>query len=491
MNLKRKNAIITNKSIILYLSITLLFAIAIGFISQILVSFLDSQVLTFVLFFILGIIIFIPIINRLVQKSFDLAEPGIWFALFFFAHFGIRALWDLKFGSPILGLDPLDKNFGVVNAALVVSILAFLLFWFAYSRPIGRIVAKSIPELPRNLNVNLILPMAIFCVIVGWGVRLFLIISQTKSIELWVKSGTDIFMRQASGVYYLQNISSLATIAVFLLFIGGRAYKRRSYKWFSYILLMPELAFSFLTGKRSYLPFLLLSFLIAYYMTSERGHKTSIHFARWAFMILLFLVFLFPIISSVRFQGFSNLKSVINSYTTSPIFIFKKVGGRLHDLDSLALIIEKVPDEEPHTLGMEFWLLSVAWIPRGIWSEKPVISIGETFQQKMIPSNVYPEGTSVSISLPGQFYWDLGITGVFVGMAFVGFLWRLLYEYLVKPKGNLSNSLIVAFMFTSFFVPLEQTLIAIFTGHLFKLFIILLVIFGVSWSKKKILGGSI
>jgi oligosaccharide repeat unit polymerase len=450
----------------------------------------DSYILAIVLFFVFIIIFGIILIKRFMNQSFDLAEPGIWFALFFFAHFGVRALWDIKFGSPMLNLDPFDSSFGTVNSALAVSILAFLIFWFAYSRNLGKKIAQFIPELPREWNVSFILPVAFFCVLVGWGVRLYLIISQAANIKKWIISGTDQYLAQAAGVSYLQHISSLATIAVFLLFIGGRVYQKQSYKWFSYILLIPELAFSFLTGKRSYMSFLLLSFLIALYMTTQRDYKTSLRLVRWALIILLLLVILFPLISYVRFQGFQNLNKALESYE-SLLSVFEKTGTRLHDLDSLALIMEKVPEEEPYTLGKEFWLLSVAWIPRRIWPQKPAISLGEIFREKMVPPDVFPEGASVSVSFPGQFYWDLGIAGVIVGMILVGILWRVLYEYLVKPKGNISNSLVTAFMFTSFFLPLEQTLVSTFTGHLFKFFVILLVILALSWSGKRILGGNI
>ncbi len=490
ISLKTKNFTVTPKSEFLYFFVCFLLATVIALLSQTLVTLRDSNILAVILFFVFTIILGAIFIKRFMNRSFDLAEPGIWFAVFFFGHFGVRALWDIKFGSPILNLHPFDINFSTVNAALGMSLVAFLIFWFAYSRSLGKKIAQSIPKLPREWDVNLIFPAAIFCLLVGWGVRLYLVISQAENIKKWIVSGTDVYLAQAAGISYLHHISSLATVAVFLLFIGGRVYQKKRYKWFSYILLMPELAFAFLTGKRSYMPFLLLSFLIAFYMTSRRDYKTSLRLARWALIILILLVLLFPLISYVRFQGFQNPDQAIDSYE-SPLSVFEKAGRRLHDLDSLAVIMENVPENEPYTLGKEVWLLSVAWIPRKVWPQKPVISLGEIFRENMIPPGVYPEGASVSVSLPGQFYWDLGIAGVILGMFLVGILWRMLHEYLVRPRGNISNSLVVAFMFTSFFLPLEQTLISIFTGHLFKLFVVLLVIFVLSWPGKIIFGNKV
>jgi hypothetical protein len=75
----------------------------------------------------------------------------------------------------------------------------------------------------------------------------------------------------------------------------------------------------------------------------------------------------------------------------------------------------------------------------------------------MVPPGVFGESTSVAITLTGQFYWDLGIVGVLVGMTLVGILWKSLYEYFVRPKGNLSNILVVATMFPSFLCLWSKT----------------------------------
>lgn len=471
--------------------LTGLLGITVGFVSIGFAGAFASRSVTYLLVILLGFAVFVPIINRFIHRSLDLAEPGIWFALFYFAHFGVRAIWDLAFGSPFLGFGPGAKDLGLINAALGVSILGFLSFWFGYQRRIGRAIAHSLPSLPRRWNSKLVVPIALLCAVVGWGTRLFLIVSQAGSIGAWIAANKDVLLRLVEGVTYLRIISSLTTVALLLFFITARVSRRRSYWLPFWLLVIPELIFEFVGGKRSGVLFLLLELLVAYYMTSERGHRISLRLARLGIVFLLFAVLLFPIISAVRFHGVGGIGQAFFASTLSPVALFRSIGYRLHDLDSLALIMDRVPVQVPHTLGSELGLLAISWIPRKIWSEKPMISLGEIFRKELVPPGLYPEGTSVSVSLPGEFYWDLGIVGVLVGMMLVGILWRFLHEYLVRPRGNLSNMLVVSAIFTSFFAPLEQSLIALFTAHFFKFLVLLLVVFAVSRTGGRSLGGSV
>ncbi|GAW94023.1 O-antigen polymerase [Calderihabitans maritimus] len=443
---------------------------------------------TYLLITFLSLLVFIPITQRLARHSLDLAEPGIWFALFYFAHFGMRAVYDVKFGSPFLGFGPGAKDLGPVNTALAVSILGLLFFWAGYHHRVGRALARSLPGLPRRWNNRLVLPVALSCAIFGWGLRLVLIFQQTGNIGAWLVANKDVLMRKASGITYLNILSGLATVALFVLFVGAmNSHKRRYWLLFS-LLLMPELAFRFISGSRSQLVFLLLSLLIAYYMTSERTHKVSVRLMLPGILLGMFFIVLFPILSTIRFQGIDGIGWAFSAPALrNPTTLLRAVGHRLHGLDSLALIVDRVPDQVPHTLGSELGLLAVAWIPRKLWPEKPVISIGEIFREKLVPPGLYGEGTSVSVTLPGEFYWDLGLVGVIIGMMIVGVLWRFLYEYLVQPRGNLSNALFVAVLFPSFVSPVEQTLVSFFTAHLFKFLMLLPVVFILARTKRVVM----
>jgi len=426
--------------------------------------------ITFLLMFFLLLIIIIPFFHRLISGTFDFAETGIWFSFFFLLHFWARAILILIFGSKFINFNPKEMELGLINNALLVSIVAIFFFWLGYHWKLGPLVARAFPEFPKKWNIQLVWIIALLCSSTGWLIRGSIIYFYSKDILGWLFGSKDEFLRLSKGIYYLLNLSTLATISLFLLLIVYKITHKAKYKILFGILFIPELIYSFLSGKRSSMPFLLLSLYIALYMLSDRGHKKSLKFLGGTALLLFLLILSFPVISNVRFQGINSINNSL--YANNPSYLFRQVSNRLHGLDSLALIIKNVPRPIPYTMGEEFKLLAVAWIPRKIWEKKPVISIGEIFLEKMVPPGLFPEGASVIVTLPGQFYWDLGFLGVILGMLIIGVFWRVLQEYLVKPKDNLSNTLIVSFMFSSFFLPLEQTVVTAISANLFKMFMI-------------------
>lgn len=446
-----------------------------------------SRGVMYLLVSILGLLVFVPILHRIIKHSFDLAEPGIWFALFYFSHFGLRAIYDLMFGSPILGFGAESVDFSLLNVALGVSIIGLLMFWIGYHFRIGQAIAHSLPSMPKRWESHFVLPVTIICAAVGWGLRFYLIIYIAGSINRWLFTSKDLLLAPVTGIMYIEIFSAMATVALFSLFISARVSHRKTYWLIFLLLLLPELAYRLVSGSRAQLGLLILSLLIAYYMTSERGYKVNKRLLGWAGIGILLLALLFPVLSAIRFGG---LQSAIRGISTtaklaeSPWQLFGVVGHRLHDLDSLALIISRVPDQVPYTLGSELSLIGVAWIPRAIWPAKPTISIGRIFNKLFVPPGLYGSTASVSVSLPGEFYWDLGVLGVVIGMIFVGIVWRFLHEYLVRPKGVLSNALIASVMFPSFFIPLEQTIVSLFTMH-FPTFIMVCMVALIIGSKKR------
>lgn len=441
---------------------------------------------TYLLVGLLGLLVWGPVLWRVSGHSLDLAEPGIWFALFYFAHFGIRAIWDLTYGSPFLGLGPGAKDFGLVNTALFVSIIGFLSFWFGYWTRAGRAVARLLPSLPCKWNWSLVLPAAVLSAVLGWIVRVLVVVLEAGSFSAWMAANKDELLRLAEGTTYLEIMSgSLVTVALFLILIkAGIGHDSRLWTLFG-LLFVSEALFGFIRGSRGAPLFLLLKVAIGFYMTSERTHKASLRFAWLTGTIVVLGCVLFPVVSAARFLGIGGMGEFLSSHLLwDPGELFRLVWDRLHGLDSLALIISKVPSEVPYTFASELGLLVISWIPRRIWLEKPTISLGEIFYKTLVPSGLFGEGTSVAITLPGQFYWDLGIVGIVIGMSLVGILWRFLHEYFVRPKGNLSNVLVVATVFPSFFIPVEQDLVSIFTGHLFGLFVVLIAALVVAKKRK-------
>lgn len=431
---------------------------------------------TYFLFGFLTLLVFGPLIQRLMLRSLNLAEPGVWFAVYYFTHFGIRGIYDLKLGSPILGLGPGASDLASLNAALVVSIVGILMFWLGYHLRFGKVVARSLPVLPPRWGRGRALQTALLCLGLGWGFRIFLIFYQAGGLVAWLKADKYILFAQAEGTMYFAILSELATIGALILFILGKVRRQFGY-WFLFsLLLIPEVMWRFLSGSRAQFIFFLISLLIASYLISDRSHRVSMRYAKWAIGLVALLVLLFPLFSVLRAGIVRPNETLRRTYEfwRAPDQLFALIGARQVGLDSLALLIERVPEERPYTFVSELALVAFAWIPRKIWPDKPIISLGKVFYQEFYPP-IYHEGTSVAITLPGQFYWDFGYAGVVAGMFVVGVLWRVFFEYFIKPKQNLSNVLVASFVFPCFFILAEQTLVELFTSHLLEFAIVIVV----------------
>jgi len=451
-----------------------------GVISAVIVSeFINSfasRATTYLLVGILGLLVFGPILQRILKHSFDLAEPGIWFALFYFTHFGFRAIYDLTFGSPVLGFGPESVNFGLVNAALGVSIIGVLTFWAGYHAPFGKAFANSFGMLPRKWSRSRALQAAILCTAFGWSLRIFLIFYQAGGVRGWLAANKYIELAQAQGTTYLSILSGLATVGLLIFFILARVLRKCKYWLLFTVFLVPELAFRFVSGSRAQFIFLLLGLLICLYMISKQDYKTTMRYSRWVAALIILLIFLFPLFSIIR-GGIRDPEEILlraSNFWKNPVRILYLIGGRQMGLDSLALVIDHVSRGEPYTLGSELNLVAVAWIPRKVWPDKPIISVGKIFYEKFYPP-IFHEGTSVALTLPGEFYWAFGFVGVIIGMLVIGILWRFLFEYLVRHKENLSNILVVSFMFPLFFILAEQTLVTLLTMHLFQFIVVAIV----------------
>jgi len=442
------------------------------------VNSFTSRVTTYFLIGILGLLAFGPILHRIAKHSFDLAEPGIWFALYYFTHFGMRAIYDLIFGSPVLGFEPESVNFGLVNAALGVSIFGLLAFWVGYYTPLGKAFANSFGMLPRKWNQSRALQIAILCTAFGWSFRIFLIFYQAGGIGNWLAANKYVELAQTQGTTYLSILSSVATVGLLIYFILARVFRKCTY-WFLFsMFLVPELTFRFVSGSRAQFIFLLLGLLICLYMTSKRDYKTTMRYSFGVAILIILFIFLYPLFSIIR-GGIRDSEEILlrtSNFWENPVKIFYLIGSRQVGLDSLALIIDYISKGEPYTLGSELKLAAISWISRKIWLDKPIISLGKIFYEKFYPP-IFHEGTSVAVTLPGEFYWAFGFVGVIIGMLIIGVLWRFLFEYLVCHKENLSNILVVSFMFPSFFILMEQTLVSLLTVHLPQFIIAMIVSF--------------
>ena len=92
-------------------------------------------------------------------------------------------------------------------------------------------------------------------------------------------------------------------------------------------------------------------------------------------------------------------------------------------LDNLLVTLEVVPEHFGYYWGTLSFRVPVNYIPRAIWNDKPVLTIGSELRRVILPS----QAGGRDPGLLGQFYADAGLFGILVGAVLFGITLRLLY----------------------------------------------------------------
>ncbi len=145
------------------------------------------------------------------------------------------------------------------------------------------------------------------------------------------------------------------------------------------------------------------------------------------------------------------------------------VKGNYGAVNQLALVMKAVPEKMPILLGESFWNALVMFIPRSLWEEKPV-GLGH-YIAKSIWEDARGGPAPYSIT---EFFLNFHLPGIILGMIFVGFIGRILYQYLASNHRNPSAVLIYATLFSigsgslsGTFVDFSQRLIPVLLALLF------------------------
>lgn len=141
----------------------------------------------------------------------------------------------------------------------------------------------------------------------------------------------------------------------------------------------------------------------------------------------------------------------------------KSLAGRLDYGTMLGRAVEAV-DERSVALqhGRTLWPALFWFVPRALWPTKPTLSIGAWYAQTVLGWEA--DGSEGAATLPGEFYMNFGIPGVFLGMLLYGLGLRMAYEYFVRRVGAPGGVWIFLPIFLIFGVTIERNLAAI-VGH--------------------------
>jgi len=262
----------------------------------------------------------------------------------------------------------------------------------------------------------------------------------------------------------------LAILATF--FNGDRRYFKRGLQMSIMQLVIGLLIGSKAAGLLSLIP---LAFA---YNVSRKNMRNSI----WPVAAILIFAFLFtstifPIISTYRSIATNpDLETFLFINRAGPLtdITLSAVLGRISWLPSIAKVIMAVPQFIPFAYGETIWPAFVWFVPRVIWSNKPVLSIGTWYAHEILgwdPSN----RSEAAITLWGEAYINFGVLGmIFAGLS-LGLLFWNVYAFLYKDLKGFFKIIIYFLFISTFILSFERniaSLIASFGQSLLISFII-------------------
>jgi hypothetical protein len=143
--------------------------------------------------------------------------------------------------------------------------------------------------------------------------------------------------------------------------------------------------------------------------------------------------------------------SYITQYFSGEKMLETIVGNSKYlDITKPAHIIDAIPGKIEYQYGRTFTLWLAAPIPRTMWKEKPVISIGQILGEKVFGSGIGRAGGGIPPGFISELYWNFGVPGVLIGMYILGLWLKFIYVNFRKHFGQNKNILLI---YISIMVP--------------------------------------
>jgi hypothetical protein len=116
--------------------------------------------------------------------------------------------------------------------------------------------------------------------------------------------------------------------------------------------------------------------------------------------------------------------------------------SRLNHLALAAIVTEATPDYVPYWNGETLELGLVAFIPRFLWPNKPVVTFGNHFGIRYGMLDVTDTSTTINLTWAIEFYANYGYIAVVIGMALIGVAFAWLERWFATPGTSLVDVII-------------------------------------------------
>jgi hypothetical protein len=357
-----------------------------------------------------------------------LCDPVVLFVLFQSQFFVV--------GPVALPFTMAFSRAAIPPSLALITVVAFIglliAFLIGYHAPLGSLIASRLPDFSRQAgkfrSIRVERWLLVFCL----ACCAVYIVYQGGIIKMLHRGyGTG----ESAAIFQAPFLLLLMTT----LLIAWRVLSLPSPRWRDARLLLVVIAFEvlfwgILLGQRKWL-FQLFFGLTAMFLL-RRGRRAMPRYVLP--MILVMLVFYLSVWGSIRGRPLAMLASDQTSQAR-----YGDLRG-LHSgyLESVSdpfntacLVLQVFPEREPYRYGQTLLVALLSPIPRAVWPTKP-IGLGKELTWYLgayYAANYDPtRGLSITPTLVGDFYANLGIAGILLGGLAFGVGFRVMAAYAVK-----------------------------------------------------------
>lgn len=302
-------------------------------------------------------------------------------------------------------------------------------------------------------NEKRLLLVVVIMLVFSW-VGIFLFVERTAGEVLLdtisAKRGVARELTDYNAYGYLRWMATLSGLAFYLMVavMVSRERVRFRYVMLLSIALCTSLFFNVFISARGSIVFLFINWLaISYYLKNKRLN------------VLKAALFLGIVLVSVR--ALSDLRRGADIDVTllqrmNPVALIEPIilSRSLVDASKTAHIMAAVPTRLPYEWGGTLFTFLIAWIPRSVWSGKPVVNVDNIVGREVFGATSYGAG-GVPAGIFAEMYWNFSYLGVVLGCFLAGILVKYTYN-LFKACGRNKNIVLV---YVICFMPLGASLL--------------------------------
>ena len=276
----------------------------------------------------------------------------------------------------------------------------------------------------------------LFMYVMGWFWRVFALSKDLLYGTYLAAQYEVVAIGNLVGILNSLNLTSLFGFVIF--------NKSRKQSFLVYLMILLELIWGIISGSKAAIIYVFLPLIFIYF------HKSRISL-RWIVVVLLCLslVFLFPLISNYRllvqmqvakgenlsFRTIVKSIGAIFNYKNSKILLGNSITiansseiiERLSWAKFYGALLERPDLIQNKWYGKSYLPIFVWWIPRALWSDKPLVSVGAWYGWKVLGWS-YNSRSEGAITIWGDAVMNFG----FFGLIFVQFVWILLAFFLYR-----------------------------------------------------------